>query len=292
MIKNLESFVTVARLLNFGEAARELNYSQSTVSEQIRSLEAELGVRLFERMGRKVFLTNEGTRLLPYAKRLTREIENLKSLFQSEEGLSGTIVIGAAETLCTYWLPPLLKEYRALYPNVQINIKVGNCVDFPQWLQQDFVDVAFSLREESKEPQLIEYTLFSGNTVFFAAPDYELAAREIIELSDLAGHTLLMPEGDSGYPMELKLLLKKTQVAANTILEFGSLELIKQCVKNGLGVSLLPEIAVEQEIRRGELVKLNWLSGAISAKALMVFHRDKWLSPPLAALKNLILAKL
>ena len=70
MIRNLETFITVAQLLNFGEAARSLNYSQSTVSEQIRSLEEELQTRLFERIGRKVFLTKQGETLLPYAKRL------------------------------------------------------------------------------------------------------------------------------------------------------------------------------------------------------------------------------
>lgn len=292
MIRNLESFITVAQLLNFGEAAKVLSYSQSTVSEQIRSLEAELGVRLFERMGRRVFLTKQGTKLLPYAKRMVNDAENLKNLFKSEDGVSGTILIGAAETLCTYWLPPLLKEYRMLYPNVQINIRVGCCVEFPQWLQQNIVDVVFSLMDDYKEPQLKEQTLFNGQTVFIAAPDHKLAVPEIFELGDLAGQTILMPEGYAGYPMDLKILLEDEQVQVNNILEFGSLETIKQCVKNGLGVSLLPEIAVTEEVKRGELVKLNWLNSSIPVKALMVFHRDKWLSPPLAALESLILAKL
>jgi DNA-binding transcriptional LysR family regulator len=75
-------------------------------------------------------------------------------------------------------------------------------------------------------------------------------------------------------------------------LEFGSLVSIKQCVKNGLGISLLPQIAVEEELKRGELVKLNWVNGGIPIQAQMVFHRDKWMSPPLAALESLILAKL
>ncbi|MCE5285902.1 MAG: LysR family transcriptional regulator [Pelosinus sp.] len=291
-IRNLATFITVARLLSFGEAARMLNYSQSTVSEQIRSLEEELGVRVFERMGRKVFLTEQGKRLLPYAQRLVRDTENLKNLFSNDEEISGTILIGAAETLCAFWLPPILKEYRTLYPHVQINIKVGNCVEFPQWLQQNLVDVAFSLQDNYKEPQLREQTLFIGDTMLIAAPDHELAALEVLEIGDLTNQTLLMPEGYSGYPMDLKLLLEKEQVQTNTILEFGSLESIKQCVKNGLGISLLPEIAVAEEVKRGEIVKLNWLSASISIKAQMVFHRDKWLSSPLAALESLILAKL
>jgi DNA-binding transcriptional LysR family regulator len=92
--------------------------------------------------------------------------------------------------------------------------------------------------------------------------------------------------------MDLKRLLEQKQVGANTILEFGSLESIKQCVKNGLGVSLLPRIAVDEELKRGDLVSLNLHDVAIAIEAQMVFHRDKWLSPPLAALENLILSKI
>lgn len=288
MIKKLEAFIAVARFLNFGEAARTLNYSQSTVSEQIKSLEEYLSVRLFERIGRKVFLTEQGKKLLPYAERMVRDAENLKNLFETGEEVSGTIMIGAAETLCTYWLPPLLKEYRSFYPAVQINIRVGICTEFPQWLQQNVVDTAFSLYDEYNEPQLREHTLFTGETVLFAAPDHPLATVNE-PLGNLTGQTLLLPEGNSGYPMEFKLLLEKRGVKTN-ILEFSSLESIKQCVKNGLGVSLLPEMAIKEELKRGELVKLRWKS-SIKVKGQMVFHRDKWMSSPLAALERLVLSK-
>jgi DNA-binding transcriptional LysR family regulator len=185
-----------------------------------------------------------------------------------------------------------LKEYRILYPNVQINIKVGNCVEFPQWLQQNIIDVAFGLNDESEQQQLRQNTLFRGETVFIASPDHDLSTAPVVELHNLTGQTLLLPEGYCGYPMDLKRLLEKAQVKANTILEFGSLESIKQCVKNDLGVSLLPKIVVEEELKRGELVSLNWNGIDIPIQAQMVFHRDKWLSPPLAALENLILARI
>lgn len=291
-IKYLESFITVARLLNFGEAARTLNYSQSTISEQIHSLEDYLGARLFERIGRRVFLTEQGKKLLPFAERLVRDAEILKNLFTHDEVVSGSIMVGAAETLCAFWLPPLLKEYRLLYPNVQINIKVGNCIEFPQWLQQNMIDVAFGLNDESNQQQLRQYTLFSGETVFIASPDHELSTAKVLELHNLSGQTLLLPEGYCGYPTDLKRVLEKAHVKANTILEFGSLESIKQCVKNGLGVSLLPKIVVEEELKRGELIRLNWRGIEIPIQAQMVFHRDKWLSPPLAALEKLILARM
>jgi len=290
-LRNLESFLTVARLLSFGEAARTLNYSQSTISEQIHSLEEYLGARLFERMGRKIFLTEQGKQLLPVAERLVRETKDIKNLFSDNSIVAGVITIGAAESLCVFWLPPLLKEFRASYPKVQINLKVGNCVDFPYWLQQNMIDVAFGLNDESEQQQLRQIELFRGETVFIVAPDHDLAGISVLNIGHLTGQTVLLPEGFCGYPMDLKDLIEENRIKANTIMEFGSLESIKQCVKNGLGISLLPRISVEDELQRGELIRLEWDGPDIPIQAQMLFHRDKWLSPPLAALEQLITSK-
>lgn len=290
-IKYLETFLAAAGQLNFGETARQLNYSQSTISEHIHCIEEYLGVKLFERIGRRVFLTPQGKKLLPYAERMVKDAEKLKTLFINDELIAGTLTVGAAETLCAFWLPPLLKEYRVLYPQVQIHIKVGNCIDFPQWLQQNWIDVAFGLNDESAQPQLRQVTLFHSATVFIAAPDYPLAKTHNLNLASLAGQTLLLPEGYCGYPMDLKDLLEAERVRANTIMEFGSIESIKQCVKNGLGISLLPRIAVESELERGEMVVLELAAPAIPIVAQMIFHRDKWMSPALSVLEKLIMAK-
>lgn len=288
VIKHLQTFLIVARVLNFGEAARTLNYSQSTVSEQIQGLEQDLGTKLFERMGKKVFLTEQGRKLIPFAERILKEAAEIRDMFSDNRTVSGTLNIGAAETLCVFWLPPLLKEYQKSYPAVQINIKVGNCTDFPQWLQQNSIDVAFSLNDEAKQQQLRQLELFRGETVFVASPEHQLASGNVLQPQDLAGQTLLLPEGYCGYPVEVKNLLEKEQVKANTIMEFGSLEAIRQCVKNGLGISLLPELVVREEVKRGELVSFQWGGQPILIQAHMVFHRDKWLSPPLKALEILI----
>ena len=290
-LRNLESFLTVARLLSFGEAARTLNYSQSTISEQIHLLEEYLGARLFERMGRKIFLTEQGKQLLPVAERLVRETKDLKNLFSDKQLVAGAITIGAAESLCVFWLPPLLKEFRASYPKVQINLKVGNCVDFPYWLQQNMIDVAFGLNDESEQQQLRQIELFRGETVFIVAPDHDLAEIPLLDIGHLTGQTVLLPEGFCGYPMDLKDLIEENRIKANTIMEFGSLESIKQCVKNGLGISLLPRISVQDELNRGDLISLEWAGHDIPIQAQMLFHRDKWLSPPLAALEQLIISK-
>lgn len=291
-IRHLQTFLSVARLLNFGGAAQALNYSQSTVSEHIHALEEDLGARLFERLGKKVFLTEKGEMLLPLAERMVRDAEQIKGLFKEDDAVSGCLNIASSESLCVFWLPPLLKKYRMSYPKVQLNIKVGNCVDFPLWLQQNTVDVAFSLNSKAGQQHLRQIGLFHGETAFIASPDHELAADPVLTVQKLAGYTLILPEGYSGYPLDLKILLEREGVKANTIMEFGSLEAIRHCVKSGLGVSLLPKIVVEEDIKRGELIRLNWTDAPIDIEARMLFHREKWMSPALLALEEIILSSL
>ena len=289
--KNLKAFLTVARTLNFSEASHELNYAQSTVSTQIHALEMELDIQLFERIGHRIYLTEEGSRLLPLAEKMVTNEENIRMLFRNKGKVAGKLSIGASETLCAFWLPPLLREYHKQYPSVDLCIKVGYCMDFPEWLTKNRVDTAFSLHDETASAHIRQRVLFRGRTVFFAASDHPLAAREQIQLEDLQSQYLLLPEGETGYPMELKKLLQRQGISTNTILEFGSLDAIKQCAKNGLGISLLPEIAVRDEVERGELRTFSVKGVNIPLQAQMLFHQDKWLSPQLSALEHFIMAR-
>ena len=286
--KTLNSFLAAARTLNFGEAARLLNYSQSTVSEQIKALEDELGVQLFERIGRKVFLTEEGTRLMPLADNMVREEENIKTVFSRREVMGGSIRIAVSETLSSYWLPALLKEYRQKYPCVEFHIYVGDCSRFPQLLQQNLADVAFSQHEEDHLPQMHRVFLFSWKSVFIVAPDHPLAHKKELCFRDFDHQALLLPVGEAGYPRTVRDLLKKHRIETRTVMESGSVEVIKQFIKCGLGISILPEIAVRSELESGVLVGLRSRDMDIPIRASMLFHQDKWASPQLAALEQMV----
>lgn len=290
-VKQLQTFIVVSRLLNFREAAEELNYSQSTVSDHIRNLEQELGVKLFERLGRKVFLNEEGKKLIASAQRMIQDAEEIQKLFSKDEKVQGTLKIGAAETLCVFWLPPLLKEYSKIYPQVQIILKMADCLEFPEMLEKNIIDVAFGLHDESEQLKLSQIDLFDDTTILVAAPDHPLAALKKITVGELENQSFILTEAGSGYSLEFKELLQSLNVNVNTIMEFGSLQAIKQCVKNGLGITLLPRIVVDEEIQRGELVMLPLETCQIPIHAKMIYHREKWMSAPLAALKDIVFLK-
>jgi DNA-binding transcriptional LysR family regulator len=290
-IKQLQTFIVVARLLNFRAAAEELNYSQSTVSDHIRNLEQELDVKLFERLGRKVFLNEEGKKLISLAQKMIQDADEIHELFNKGEKVHGNLRIGAAETLCAFWLPPLLKEYSKIYPKVRITLKMADCPEFHELLEKNIIDVAFTLHDESKRKDLSQIDIFDDYTVFVAAPDHPFSTFKKITMSELENQSFILIESESGYSMELKKLFQELNVQVDTVMELGSIEAIKQCVKKGLGISLLPRIAVDKEIKNGELVMLPLEIDSILIHAKMIYHVDKWMSSPLEALKDIVLLK-
>lgn len=129
-LKQLNTFLTVAEFLNFTKAAAQLGYAQSSITAQIQQLENEMGVKLFERIGKTVTLTHEGKRMLPYASQILQLAGNMKSDLSGSDVPAGVLTIGAAESLSIYRLPAIIKEYRSLYPKVDINLKLLHCSEF------------------------------------------------------------------------------------------------------------------------------------------------------------------
>lgn len=290
-IKQLQTFLTVARLLNFTAAAETLNYSQSTISDHIRNLEEDIGVKLFERLGRKVFLSEDGKKLIALAEKLVKNAEEINDLFSNDGKVRGTLRIGAAETLCVFWLPPLLKQYRVTYPEVQVTLKMADCLEFREMLEQNLIDVAFSFHNESQQKHLSQTDLFEDFAILVAAPSYPLSKVESNSIHHLENQAFIFPEAGCSYRIMLERFLQCYGVKLGSIMELGSLEAIKQCVKSGLGISLLPAIAVNQEITSGELIPLSIEICPIPIQAKMVYHKEKWISPQLAVLKEMVLLK-
>lgn len=287
--KKLQTFITVAKLLNFREAAEKLNYSQSSVSEHISSLEQELGVKLFERLGRKVFLNEHGEKLLIAAKKMVQEEIQVYELFNKNKEVSGSLRIGAAETISVFWLPPLLKKYKTMYPNVKLILKMATCIELPKMLENDIIDIAFSLQNEIDQEYITQFDVFKNPTVFIAAPDHPLASLKSVSIEALENQSFILSEPDCCYRIELEAFLKKLSIKIDTIMELSSLEAIKQCVKNGLGISLLPRITVEREINNGDLIILPVQTCQINIYARMIYHSQKWLSPAITMLKDMVL---
>ncbi|MDT8715254.1 LysR family transcriptional regulator [Clostridium sp. 19966] len=286
-LKQLNTFLTIGRLNSFTQAAEELGYAQSTITTQIKLLEEELGIRLFDRIGKTVTLTHEGKKLIPYAKQMIKLSTDIKNIVGNPETPKGTLTIGAAESLCVIRLPEILKEYRKLYPEVEVSLKFGSCADFRHYLRDNIIDVAFSLGTRIVSEDFIASVEVDEPMLLLAAPGNHMLSKKNIQPEDIENEPLILTEMGCSYRAVFENILSENNLKPNTILETGSVQAIKQFTMSGLGITLLPKIAVYEEISQGRLIPLDWSGPDFGIVSQVLYHKDKWLSPALKAFLEL-----
>ena len=285
-LRQLKTFQMVATTLSFTQAAVMLDYVQSSVTAQIQALEEELGMPLFNRLGRRIQLTDAGNRLLWYTDRLLNLAEEAQSVVSSQNKLEGCIAVGAPETICTYRLPAVLRQFKNCYPQVQLSFRPMLDADLYRSVRNGALDVAFLLQEPVQASGLIVESLVKEPLLVVGAADHPLAQLPRVTPTNLKGETILLTESGCGYRHLFERALTRDGIYAVVKLEFNSVEAIKQCVIAGLGIAFLPQVAVAEQIAQGKLAVLNWVE-PFQVCTQMVWHKDKWLSLILSEFLNL-----
>ena len=282
-LKQLTTFRTAATTLSFTRTAETLNYVQSSVTAQIHALEDDLGVRLFDRLGKRVALTDAGERLVPYADRLLDLAREAAAVVPGSDHPSGVLTIVAPETLCAYRLPSVLREFRSRFPDVTLHLRPNEVGDLRRALAEDGVDLAFVLEEVSWVAGLRVEDIMQEPLLLVSAPNHPLAGATVVRPPDIEGETMVLTEPGCDYRELFERSLALAGVKAGTTLEFSSVEAIKQCVMVGMGLTVLPAIAVRSEIEAGKLAALRWSEPNFQVTIRLVLHKDKWMSPTLCA---------
>ncbi|MCX8132228.1 MAG: LysR family transcriptional regulator [Clostridia bacterium] len=287
-IKQLKTFLSIARLQSFTLTAQKLNYAQSTVTTQIQLLEKEFGVKLFDRLGQNITLTPDGKKLLPFAEQIVKLSNEAKNVMDNSNEPNGTLSIGAVESLCVMRLPKLLKEYRSRYPNVEIALRFGNCNEFLRSLKENTLDIAFFLEKKIDQEEFVTEIQFPEPMVILSSPEHPLARAGSVYPKDLNNQSFILTEAGCGYRALFENMLTRYSIRPHSIIETGNVQAIKQLAISGLGITLLPLVAVEEECFQQRLVKLNWKGPDFEILTQVLYHRNKWISAPLKAFIELI----
>lgn len=278
-LRQLITFRTVASTLNFTRAAEVLGYVPSNVTMQIKALEDELGVRLFDRLGKQLVLTAAGKRFLTHIQGVLNKLDEARSAVHDNEVLSGTLTISANEVICAYRLPAVFQRFRSQHPGVRLIFRSVPNQELKQTLFEGTADVVFMLDEPIRSSGLAVEPLVEETFRLFAAPDHPLAKRTELQLEDFHGEVFLTNEKGCPYRTMFDRSFEKEGIDSITYLEFQSAEAIKQCAISGIGIAFLPEIVAEAEAERGKLVALPWQIPDLHVYTQMSWHKDKWLSP-------------
>lgn len=281
-IKQLITFKVAADTLNFTQTAKKLNFAQSSVTAQIKTLEAELGTPLFERLGKRLFLTEAGRKFQLYADKMIVLSNEAKMAVKHDEGIAGTLIIGAQESQCTYRLPSILKRFKAQFPQIKLIFKPAHSnKDAKEQLMEGKVDLAFILDECKTEDALHVKPLMKEELKIVAASGHHLLEKASISTKDLESETLLLTELGCSYRTLFEELLRTEEVYPANKIEFVSVEAIKQCVIADLGIAVLPAIVVEKDIREGTIKELHLESAISPIYTQIAWHKDKWMTAPL-----------
>jgi DNA-binding transcriptional LysR family regulator len=282
-LRQLLIFRTAAQTLNFTQTASMLGYVQSNITAQIKALEEEFGVPLFDRLGRQVVLTDAGKRLLDYAEELLDMADEAHHVVSNNRAMEGEVLFSAPETICVYRLPGMLRTYRDTFPAVKLRFCSMPSEDQLEAVRAGQIDTAIIIVEEEIQAKSLCFeTLVKEPLMMVAAPDHPLAGETDLTPLDLDGMTFLVTEKTCNYRRTFERHLLAEGIYPSLEIEFHSVEAIKQCAIAGLGIAILPHVAVKQALACGDLIALDILNLPL-IQTVMLWHRDKWLSPPAKA---------
>jgi len=287
-VRQLQIFRILAEELNFTRTAETVHTVQSNVTTQIKALEEELGVPLFDRLGRRVTLTDAGRRFLPFAEQALAAMEQGQRAVRDDSEPSGPLRVGAPESVLTYRLPMLLRTFRQRFPLVELVFRPYADAALALMIESGKLDMAIHMDDELLSGAIESQTLIRERVFLLSDNDHPLAKLSSVKPTDLAGHALLLTEAGCGYRAKLERVMSLQNVRYGHITEFSSVEAIKQCAQAGMGLALLPAIAVARELRHRELKALHWAGPSLDISTQMVWHKDKWISPAMAAFQKLI----
>ncbi|OXM15726.1 LysR family transcriptional regulator [Paenibacillus herberti] len=275
-LRHLITLKTIVEKGGFKKAAEHLGYAQSSVTTHIKDLEEEIGKPIFDRLGKKVVLTHYGQQFLPYALKI---IELYHQALTTDDEPAGDLRIGISESLMICRVPALLVEYRKLYPKVSLSIKSLDYQDIGSSFQTGEIDFALIMEKDSWEvAELCCERLIREKMVIISPPlDQQLEQGAV-----------LYSERSCSYKAVFKDYIDFKQMEVKDSLEFQSIEAIKQCVRNGLGISMVPYFSVKEEIASQKLRAQEVGTERPAISTYLAYHKDKWLSPAMSSMISLI----
>lgn len=281
-LRILNTFIQVAELGSFTRAAERLSFSQPTVSFQIKQLEEELGVQLFDRIGHTVTLTDGGRAALEYAQSILRTSDEMISEVSSQRQPEGLVRIAMADSLCAPLMLGCLADMRREYPLVSLKVMTAGTAELFRLLDHNEVDLVCTLDSHIFGGSYVISNEEKVGVHFVCSAGSPLAAGEI-SLDRLMGESFLLTEKGMSYRRLLDEHLARLSLEIEPTLELSSAHLLCQLVSEGEGVSFLPDYVTEDAVAAGRLVRLSVKDVEVELWKQIIYRRDKWLSAPMRA---------
>lgn len=278
-LRNINSFLKIVSFQSFSKAAESMGYSQSTLTMQIKQLEAELGVQLFDRIGRKIYLTSKGELFLEYALEISRLSNDAMTSVRHDEVISGTLRIGCVESIGTSILTDLVLTYHQKFPQVNTLIKASTSDGLLLMLKNNELDIICTLDHNLYGSEWIKRFQNEESIVFVSSTD---TSNRSFSLSEITNFPFLLTEKGESYRYQLENVLAENNLEVNPVLETGNTETLVKLVEKGMGISFLPMYTVEQKLSEQKIFLMNIDTQPIKMWCQLIHHKNKLLTPQIA----------
>jgi len=289
-LRQLRVFESVARHLSFSRAAEELYLTQPAVSMQIKQLEDNIELPLFEQLGKKIFLTDAGRELSHYSRSIAQQLKEMEEVLDQLKGLDrGRLALSVVST-AKYFAPQLLARFQKMHPRVAATIYVANRENVLKHLADNEVDLAI-MGHPPQEMDLNAQPFLENLLVCIGAPEHPLAKQKKIPLARLEQESFLVREPGSGTRNAMERFFSQHAIKLNRGMEMDTNEAIKAVVSAGMGLSVISLHTCELELETGRLVVLNVESFPIVRHWFVVHRAQKRLTAVTRAFRDYLLTE-
>lgn len=273
-VSELTAFIKVAETGSFSLASEQLFITQPAVSKRIASLEDHLDIRLFDRIGRQVLLTEAGLKLLPQAKQILQDINQAKSsILELQEEVSGDLKMATSHHIGLHRLPTILKQYQKQFPNVLIEIDFTQSEEAYQQVHKGDVELAVITLANKQEEQIESIAIWSDPLMCVVSHEHPLAQMENVELAQLASYPCVLPNQNTFTRQMVDQVLGKNHLKPNVRMSTNNFETLTMLVSIGWGWSLLPSTLVNDKLKVLKTTELT-----LERKLGVIYNKQRTLS--------------
>lgn len=277
--KNLTTLITILETGSFQKAAAKLNYTQSTVTFQIKQLEEELSIKLFEKIGRHMELTQAGKDLLPYIHTILQSVEQISNYKKDMSEITGSLRLVAPDSILIYLLQPVIKEILHRAPKIRLIVNSIPSEEINQAILEGSADIGIDCDKGGFPDSVIHKAANPFYACLIAPPFTGPFDADFITPNQEKKLSLIQNEWKANYQKLLFAYLEKKNIIMEPGMTLRSIEAVKKSVMNGLGIAYVPSFSVQDELKAGSLIQLKTELDEHLFPGVCVYHKNKWISP-------------
>ncbi len=277
--KNLETLMAIIETGSFQKAATRLDYTPSAVTSQIKQLENELSIKLFEKIGRRMELTQAAKDVLPFIEAILNNVEQLNNYKKDISEITGTLRLVAPDSIFIYNMQSIIKAILHTAPNIRLIVNSLPSHEINQAIVDGTADIGIDCDKGSFPESLVHISLRSVAACLIASPFIDPKETDFITPHQRKPFAIIGNEPKANYQTALTEYLDTKDIVLRPFMKFQSIEAVKRSVMNDLGIAYVPKFSVEDELKSGSLVRLKTELDSRLYPSVCVYHKNKWLSP-------------